>query len=472
MNKYDYVIIGAGPSGLIVGYLLGKQNKKVLIIDQNKQVGGCHRVTRVNSLFTEHGPRMYMSGFINTKNILKSMNLTFTDLFTPYDFGLASGINIFKTFTMKELFILTYSFIKLTLNSDYGKRISVYNFATTHNFSKESLNQMDKLCRLTDGADAKRFSIHEFLNLLNQNTFYNSYQPKQPNDISLFPKMLSAFPSTVTFQLNTKVTRLTTSNNKITSLTTNNKTIYASNFIMAIPPLNMYDLLDKSNLLNVFNLNLRSFVENSLYAQYIPITFHWNKKIQIPKLWGFPESDWGVVSITLSDYMTFSNKNSKTVITTCISLLDTKSKRTNKTANETSSKDKLIKEVFEQVKEKYGLLPSPTHSILHPNVKRLNNEWIETDSAYMATPTSTFVPFETKIDNLYNVGTHNGKSSYAFTSMESAITNAIMLYNLLTKSNYSISSMWQLTDVIQLLFLISITFLIVYLVKGKGWSLK
>jgi len=36
MNKYDVVIIGAGLSGCTLGYLLRKQNKKILIIEKQR----------------------------------------------------------------------------------------------------------------------------------------------------------------------------------------------------------------------------------------------------------------------------------------------------------------------------------------------------------------------------------------------------------------------------------------------------
>lgn len=467
----DYVIIGGGPSGITLAHLFGsRKDHSVVLLDMNDNIGGCHRVTRVNGLFTEHGPRIYMSSFINTKTILKQMNLSFDDLFTPYDFGLASGINVFKTFSMKEYFILAYTFIKLSLNSDYGRTLSVYDFAKYHNFSEKSLSQMDKLCRLTDGADAKRYSIHEFLNLLNQNTFYKSYQPKEPNDIGLFPKI--QIPSSrVSIHTNTFVNRLNIENNKIISVETNKGTLQAKNFILAIPPKNIYELLQRSNLLKLTNFT-KEFVIDSLYDQYIPITYHWDKVIDIPKIWGFPESDWGVIVIVLTDYMKFKDKRSKTVMSVCVSLTNIKSKKTKKTCNETSSKEELINEVFRQVKEKYGDLPKYNYGVLHPKVERINGKWIETDTAYMATPKSKFIPFETKIENLYNVGTQNGKSDYVFTSMESAITNAIILFNLLTNSHIPVTRGWYLTDIIHIFYLFIIALVVHRCVRGRWLPLK
>ena len=52
MKKYDYCIIGAGPSGLTLANLLSSIGKNCVIIDENNDIGGCHRVTRIDGLFT------------------------------------------------------------------------------------------------------------------------------------------------------------------------------------------------------------------------------------------------------------------------------------------------------------------------------------------------------------------------------------------------------------------------------------
>ncbi len=51
--NYDYIIVGAGPSGLTLAYYLGKLNKRCLIVDKQNTIGGCHRVIRKDGLFTE-----------------------------------------------------------------------------------------------------------------------------------------------------------------------------------------------------------------------------------------------------------------------------------------------------------------------------------------------------------------------------------------------------------------------------------
>ena len=75
--NYDYIIIGAGPSGLSLAHIL-PDNKKILIIERNSSIGGCHRVDRVQGLFTEHGPRIYSYAYVNFNKLLKEIRMTNT----------------------------------------------------------------------------------------------------------------------------------------------------------------------------------------------------------------------------------------------------------------------------------------------------------------------------------------------------------------------------------------------------------
>jgi phytoene dehydrogenase-like protein len=65
MTEYDFICVGGGPSGLTLVYCLGKLGYKCLLIDEHDSVGGCHRVSRVNGLFTEHAPRIYSSSYLS-----------------------------------------------------------------------------------------------------------------------------------------------------------------------------------------------------------------------------------------------------------------------------------------------------------------------------------------------------------------------------------------------------------------------
>lgn len=43
MNHYDYVVVGGGPSGLAFAQCAQSVGKRVVIIDAESAIGGCHR---------------------------------------------------------------------------------------------------------------------------------------------------------------------------------------------------------------------------------------------------------------------------------------------------------------------------------------------------------------------------------------------------------------------------------------------
>jgi hypothetical protein len=54
----------------------------------------------------------------------------------------------------------------------YNKTKTVKEFVEARGFSKEAINYMDRLCRLTDGAGYDKYTMFKFLQLGNQNFFY------------------------------------------------------------------------------------------------------------------------------------------------------------------------------------------------------------------------------------------------------------------------------------------------------------
>ncbi|MDD3876138.1 MAG: NAD(P)-binding protein [Bacteroidales bacterium] len=65
---YDIVIVGSGLGGLLCGYLLSKEGKKVLVLEKNHQLGGClQSFTRQNCVFDTG---MHYVGSMNEGQIL------------------------------------------------------------------------------------------------------------------------------------------------------------------------------------------------------------------------------------------------------------------------------------------------------------------------------------------------------------------------------------------------------------------
>jgi protoporphyrinogen oxidase len=451
MNKiYDYVIVGAGPSGLALAWYLSKENKSVLLIDSEKNIGGCHRVMRVDGLITEHGPRVYSDVYLNFIDLLKEMNLDFYDLFTLYSFDISNIGNKTKTsFKWFEVSSFIYSFIRLLINNEYGKDISMMEFMDSNSFTDDSRDYLERLCRLTDGAETSRYTLFQFLQLINNQILYKLYQPTKPTDRGFLYLIEQKLRETnlVTLMLNHEVININSNNNLVESITVNNKTLNEKNkytglnFILAIPPKPLYKLLLNSpSSENSFGPidTISKWSETSSYFDYIPITLHWKDDIKLEKIWGFPASDWGLAFIILSNYMTFDDPGEfKTVISICITFTDRKSSVTNKTADESDINEIYI-EVLRQIRESYPDLPNPDRIIPSPQVYYDNQrkKWINIDTAFVTTiDSNNNLPFKSEqYSNLYNCGAQNGTSNYHFTSLETAVVNALNLFNILEQN--------------------------------------
>lgn len=462
MPKYDYIIIGAGPAGLTLAYYLNLLSKTCLLIDANNSIGGCHRVERVNGLFCEHSPRVYSNSYLNTINLLKSMNIQFTDLFTSYFSFTELFTTSIQNFTIYEISILFTEFIKLLAGLESSRTTSVLDFMESNQFSYKAIDFADRLCRMTDGAGSDRYPLFEFLQLMNQQSLYQLYDIKLPNDIGLFKLWKENMPN-VQFLLNTRVNQINIQNNKILDI----DGYQANNYILAIPPKPLYELLKKSNIENTFSNNFQEWTIQNSYIDDICIVFHWDTKLNLDDVWGFPRSDWNVVFKVMTKYTDFQDSNSLTVISAGITHTTKKSKYNNKTANECDTHE-LINETLRQLQESFETkLPKPSHSIISPNVYKKNGKWVSSDDAYvMSANKNTFIQSESlHYTNLFNLGTQNGASKYYFTSMESAVTNAIALLHKLepiSKNSVEIQNPYTITSIVRwfILFLIIIIIVI------------
>ena len=489
---YDYIIVGAGPSGLTLAWILSQYNKKILIIERENTIGGCHRVRRVDgTYFSEHGPRIYCSNAYNFKMIYEDMGGDYNESFVNYDFGMTriGGMTALQM-EIHELFWLVVAYLRLMINEEYGKDQTVNEYIDYYGFSEATKDYLNRLCRLSDGAGSDRYTLNEFLQILNQNFFYKILQPKVANDIGFLHLWKNALEQTglVDFKLNTELLNInanfntnlnTNDKNKVISITVKNLSdnqvfdIEGKNFILAIPPTNLVEILLKSSqkkMIDAFgNIDkLKQWEEKSKYLIYVPITFHWKKKFNIVKNWGFTKSDWGLVYIVLSDYMKIIEDESTVVISSCLTIDNQISKETNKTVND-SSIEELKNETLRQLREAIPDLPNPDKIIVSPGFYRDTNEnkWKTKDNSFIVTKEGYMKNSQSDIyNNLYSLGTHNGKHHYDFTSIESAVSNAISMANTLvpeSKHKYRIQGLISLLDVVRVILLILFIILIFYL---------
>ena len=438
LKNYDYILVGSGPTALSLAWYLSKFQKKILIIERESSAGGCHRVRRVEvngiKYFTEHGPRIYINNYHMFQTILSDIGVSWDNIFTKYNFGMNVSLKqILSVLSMKEFVLLGYEFLKCGLSDEYAKKTSLLEFMTYHTFSKKTQETIDRICRLTDGGRIDNYTLFEFLEVFNQNFFYQTYQPRLPNDECLIKLWVDHLLKTgnVDILYNTEITNIignhTIEGVLITSYKGLNKQYTANKIIFTIPPRPFVNILENTSKI-IPGLNaLRTWSEYSSYITYIPVTLHWKKNISLPKIWGSTDTDWGIIFVVLSDYMTFVTEGSSVVISVTATLTDVKSSFTNKSADE-SSAEEVVQEIFRQLSSVLGSISQPDIALLSPGVYKVDNKWVTKDTAFVNTKLG-HVPF-VKIptyEDVFWIGTHSGKSSYNFTSMEAAVENGIWL---------------------------------------------
>jgi len=421
--EYDYIIIGGGPTAMTIAWLLEDKTRKILILEKENQMGGYHNIKRVDGFFSDHGPRVYSNAYIMFIEILNDLEMDFDDYFTEFN----NDLYEIKLLNYNEKNALFYAFIKLIFNPNFGKNISLKQFCTDNNFSDESKDYLEKFCRFTVGTSMENYSLYQLLQIKNQHYFYKLYQPKYPNDIGFIKDWEKKLIETgnIIVQTGEEVIKLNYDNNlisEVVSLKDSKLNNYkCKQVILTIPPKPLFDLIKDLPEAFLPRKELEDWSQKNSYFDYIPLTFHYKKKIELPKLDGFPRTSWGIAFMILSDFMNFSNEPSKTVISIIITFTDIKNEH-GKTVNECSKN-----EIIKYVKEQLPMFPNPDVVIISPNVVKKKDKWINLDSAFVETTQATYLPDTSqKYKNLHVVGILNGNSNYHFTSIESSVQNAIV----------------------------------------------
>ncbi|CAN0229009.1 unnamed protein product, partial [Phaeothamnion confervicola] len=239
--SYDAAIIGGGACGLAIAQALSAVGQTVILFERESSLGGCHRVMRVpiagESFFSHHSPVIYTDAYKTFKALLKDMGTSFEELFVPYKFSINKfGGQSVRSLHFPELVALLIVFVAAVIVPSFGESISMESFMRAFRFSVTSYQYVDRLCRLTDGAGADRYSLHKFIALGNQ-TLYKVYQPKVPHDQGLFQKWQECLDNRgVVIFTDCLVRSLDGTGSLVESIDTSKGRFTAKNVILAIPP--------------------------------------------------------------------------------------------------------------------------------------------------------------------------------------------------------------------------------------------
>ena len=176
-----------------------------MIIEKDNVIGGCHKVNRKKYeneyYFCEHGPRVYISNYVNFKMILNKIGLRFKDLYVR---------------NKKTTFEMLYNDVIKTNIYTLNENLSIMKeFLTINNFTEKAIDYTDRTCRIMDGGDINKISLNTFLHVMNETLLYNTYQPILPNDEGLF-YIWKRYLNQIEIKLNTPITKIEENDSLIT----------------------------------------------------------------------------------------------------------------------------------------------------------------------------------------------------------------------------------------------------------------
>jgi hypothetical protein len=465
MKYYDLIILGAGPSGLALAHVSSSIYRNILVIDKEQEIGGIHRGKRdYYGTYSECGPRIYMTAFYNFIALVREIGIDYKEIFAKYKYNFITTLLFRNRLSIYEKYILLCAYCKYLLNDNYGKKTILYDYLIFYKFSTSSIDIIDNLCVYIDEGNSKTYSLNKFIKLYD--ILFNSkiLVSSKPQDYFLFNVWKKYLENRgVTFILSDSIKNINLIDNSVSCVELYSGENYGCvNLVLAVPPTALVNLLNnnKDNIDNRDNRDengdgdsnsggyknenellkdafgdyeeLERWKENTKYKTVVCITYRFKDYVEIMSHNGLVLiTEWGITAINITEYCEKLENSEHPVLSVMVTQCDTRSSYNNLTANECCDENELIKEVYRQLKISYiNYVDADYYAIINPNNYYDKNRkiWRCKDNAYYNTVDEKYIGFKSShIENLYNLGTHNGKSYIPFNSIESAVSNGIAL---------------------------------------------
>lgn len=477
-NKSTHTaIVGGGPTGMTLALLLAESGHDVTLIERENNLGGCWRVEWVDGLFTHHSPKVISSLSPNFFAVLKHIGIIVEDeTVDTYKNGMIGIIEqLYNNLNITDILKLFISFVS---NFFYRSDLTVDEWLTQNNISPKGKKFIRVLSIALQNTPDK-VMLKDFLSItLNINSKFLQFKDPELwiNKLYNYLKSLPNVTIMTGYYLDSINTNKDENSNtednlnvkSVSDIIIKNKSseddiginIDADNYILAIPPVALLNVLEKSNN-NVKN-NWKSFswlkewVEKSHYSSF-GFQLHFDKKIKYKQNWcSSCFGDWNIIMMEESKYQTNGATHDKSILSVLSCTIvdfDAYSNHIDKTVNQ-SNKDEVINEAWRQIKEYTNINVEPVKTTVYDGVVKINDKWTSKDTAFGRTKLG-FLNQMGKLDNLFSVGSHNIRSD-GVTLIEYAVSSAIELAYELEPKTKNILKIKDKTNGVMIILLIAI----------------
>ena len=377
-----------------------------------------------------------MTAFYNFLDIIKDIGIDYREIFAKFRYNFVSNLMFRNNLRFYEKYMLLCAYFRYLFNDNYGKTTKLYDYLIFYKFSTASINIIDNICVYIDEGNIKTYSLNKFIKLYD--VLFNSkiLVASKPLDYFLFNIWKKYLENRgVEFLLSNTIKDINIIDNSVSCVELLNGENYGCvNLVLAVPPKALINIIKKNELIkNAFGDydDVEKWVNNTKYKNVICITYHFKDYVEIIEHNGLTlNTEWGIIVLNLSEHCEKVEGNEYPVLSAMITLSNIISSYNNKTANE-CNENELIIEVYRQLQIFYiNNVDADYYAIINPNnyYDDFSKTWKCKDNAYYNMFEENYIKFKSEnIENLYNLGTHNGRSYIQFNCIESAVSNGIAL---------------------------------------------
>lgn len=414
MKHYDITIVGGGPSGIALALMLENTGKRILLVERENTLGGCWRVEWQNEkYYTEHSPHIMTSNYKRFMQLCKYLNVK----------------NEFKnTYKYKSSFRSVYLDKNVIGNLKFSDIIKIVSGLIMSRFI-ENKQTVDEFCDHISDTGKKVMYILSVAaastpdKVMMQDMFdiMTEYPPSiiQMSEPELWLNAAKKYfdnSDNIDLSLNTEIKSINYMKNGYTI----NDVIHTDEVILALPPIALKNILEKSSA-DIQN-NWLPYPDFKLWADessYNSIGFqlHFDQNVEYKDEWCWScIGDWNIIILPMSKYLkTFTKDPSVKTVWSCTIIDQNKfSSRLKKKVHQCT-----LVEIEEEIKHQLNI-PINIRVTFYDGLEKSKEQYESKDTGFVRQKYGV-LPYTGKLKNIHIVSTVNQKG---IITMEKALESA------------------------------------------------